>query len=191
MRPHRGQPTRPPPPLGFSGQEHWSGLPFPSPKHESESEVAQSCLTLHDPTDPMDGGSSIHGIFQARVLEWGAIAFSTSSSYKGTNPIMRARSSWPHLTISQIRLIISLLAHGLRSCILQVAEQGLVSCGTGVQLPWSMWGRPRQGIKLVPLVLQGGLSTTGPPGKLCFLFCNAKRGVWKSWMTWGTLVLVP
>ena len=35
--------------LGFSRQEHWSGLPFPSPMHESESEVAQSCLTLSDP----------------------------------------------------------------------------------------------------------------------------------------------
>ena len=35
-----------PPSLGFSRQEHWSGLPFPSPMHESESEVAQSCLTL-------------------------------------------------------------------------------------------------------------------------------------------------
>ena len=45
-------------------------------KVKSESEVAQSCPT---PSDPMDGslpGSSIHGIFQARVLEWGAIAFS-------------------------------------------------------------------------------------------------------------------
>ena len=36
---------QPPPSLGFSRQEHWSGLPFPSPMHESESEVAQSCLT--------------------------------------------------------------------------------------------------------------------------------------------------
>ena len=62
--------------LGFSRQEHWSGLPFPSPMHESESEVAQSCPTLSDPMDCSLPGSSIHGIFQARVLEWGAIAFS-------------------------------------------------------------------------------------------------------------------
>ena len=62
--------------LGFSRQEHWSGLPFPSPMHESESEVAQSCLTVSDPVDCSPPGSSIHGIFQARVLEWGAIAFS-------------------------------------------------------------------------------------------------------------------
>ena len=62
--------------LGFSRQEHWSGLLFPSPMHESEREVAQSCLILSDPKDCSLPGSSIHGIFQARVLEWGAIAFS-------------------------------------------------------------------------------------------------------------------
>ena len=45
-------------------------------KVKSESEVAQSCLTLSDPMDCSLPGSSIHGIFQARVLEWDAIAFS-------------------------------------------------------------------------------------------------------------------
>ena len=68
--------------LGFSRQEHWSGLPFPSPVHERESEVAQSCLTLSDPTDCSLPGSSIHGVFQAGVLEWGAIAFSRIISRK-------------------------------------------------------------------------------------------------------------
>ena len=58
--------------LGFSRQEHWSGLPFPSPMRESV--VAQSCPTPSDPMDCSPPGSSIHGIFQARVLEWGAIA---------------------------------------------------------------------------------------------------------------------
>ena len=48
--------------------------------HESESEVAQLCPTLGDPMDRSLPGSSIHGIFQARVLEWGAIAFSVTSS---------------------------------------------------------------------------------------------------------------
>ena len=63
--------------LGFSRQEHWSGLPFPSPMNEceSESEVIQSCPTLSNPMDCSQPGS-IHGIFQARALEWGAIAFS-------------------------------------------------------------------------------------------------------------------
>ena len=46
-------------------------------KMKSESEVAQSCPTLSDPMDCSLPGSSVHGIFQARVLEWGAIAFST------------------------------------------------------------------------------------------------------------------
>ena len=59
-----------PPSLGISRQEHWSGLPFPSPMRESE--VAQSCLTLSDPMDCSPPGSSVPGIFQARVLEWGA-----------------------------------------------------------------------------------------------------------------------
>ena len=45
-------------------------------KVKIESEVTQSCLTLSDPMDCSLLGSSIHGIFQARVLEWGAIAFS-------------------------------------------------------------------------------------------------------------------
>ena len=49
-------------------------------KVKSESEVAQSCLTLSDPTDCSLPGSSIHGIFQAGVLEWGAIAFSNLDS---------------------------------------------------------------------------------------------------------------
>jgi len=48
-------------------------------KVKSESEVAQSCPTLSDPVDCSLPGSSVHGIFQARVLEWGAVAFSNDS----------------------------------------------------------------------------------------------------------------
>ena len=64
--------------LGFSRQEYWSGVQFPSPMHGSEkqSEVAQSCPPLSNLMDCSLPGSSVHGIFQARVLEWGAIAFS-------------------------------------------------------------------------------------------------------------------
>ena len=51
--------------------------------HESESEVAQSCLTLSDPMDCSLPGSSIHGVFQARVLEWCAIAFSNDYTVIG------------------------------------------------------------------------------------------------------------
>jgi len=51
-------------------------------KVKSEREVAQSCPTLSDPMDCSLPGSSIHGIFQARVLEWGAIAFFTITGEK-------------------------------------------------------------------------------------------------------------
>ena len=50
-------------------------------KVKRESEVAQSCPTLSDPMDCSLPGSSVHGIFQARVLEWGAIAFSAMEYY--------------------------------------------------------------------------------------------------------------
>ena len=49
-------------------------------KVKSESEVAQSCLTLSDPMDCSLPGSSVNGIFQARVVEWGAVAFSVDES---------------------------------------------------------------------------------------------------------------
>ena len=67
-----------PPSLGFSRQEHWSGLHFllQCRKVKNESEVAQSCPTLSDPMNCSLPGSSVHGIFQARVLEWVVIAFS-------------------------------------------------------------------------------------------------------------------
>ena len=63
---------------GFSRQECWSGLSFPSPMHESEKGKGSHSV-VPDSGDPMDcslPGPSIHGIFQARVLESGAIAFS-------------------------------------------------------------------------------------------------------------------
>ena len=72
-----------PPSLGFSRQEHWSqGCHFllQCMKMKSESEVAQSCPTPSDPMDCSLPGSSVRGIFQARVLEWGAIAFSKNLS---------------------------------------------------------------------------------------------------------------
>ena len=52
-------------------------------KVKSESEVAQSCPTLSDPMDCRLPGSSVHGVFQARVLEWAAIAFSAHSLLVG------------------------------------------------------------------------------------------------------------
>ena len=67
-----------PPSLGVSRQEQWSGCHFllQCMKVKSESEVAQSCPTLCDPMHCSPPGSSVHGIFQARVLEWDANTFS-------------------------------------------------------------------------------------------------------------------
>ena len=78
MRPHRRKPTRLPRPWDSPGKNTGVGCHFllQCMKVKSEMEVAQSCPTLSDPMDYSPPGSSIHGIFQARVLEWGAIAFS-------------------------------------------------------------------------------------------------------------------
>ena len=78
MRPHRWQPTGLPCPWDSPGKNTGVGCHFllQSIKVKSEREVAQSCPTPSDPMDCSLPGSSIHGIFQARVLEWGAIAFS-------------------------------------------------------------------------------------------------------------------
>ena len=76
---HRRQPTGLPCPWDSPGNNTGVGCHFllQCMKLKSESEVAQSCLTLHDPMDCSSPGSSVHGILQARVLEWVAIAFST------------------------------------------------------------------------------------------------------------------
>ena len=78
VRPHRRQPTRLPRPWDSPGKKTGVGCHFllQCMKVKSESEVAQSCPTLSNPMDCSLPGSSVHGIFQARVLEWGAIAFS-------------------------------------------------------------------------------------------------------------------
>ena len=78
LRPHGLQPTRLLRPWDSPGENTGVGCHFllQCMKVESESEVVQSCLTLSDPMDCSVPGSSIHGIFQATVLEWGAIAFS-------------------------------------------------------------------------------------------------------------------
>ena len=72
--------------MGFSRQEYWSGMPLPSPLKvyrplpmlaaaAAGAKSLQLCPTLCDPIDCSLPGSSVHGIFQAGVLEWDAIAF--------------------------------------------------------------------------------------------------------------------
>ena len=78
VRPHRQQPTRLCRPCDSPGKNTGVGCHFllQCMKVKSESEVTQSCPTPSDPMDYSLPGSSIHRIFQARVLEWVAIAFS-------------------------------------------------------------------------------------------------------------------
>ena len=84
VRLHRRQPTRLLRPWDSPGQNTGVGCHFllQYMKEKSESEVTQSCPTLCDPMDCSLPGSSVHGIFQARVLEWGAIAFSQNKLEK-------------------------------------------------------------------------------------------------------------
>ena len=84
MRPHRWQPTRLPHPWGSPGKNTEVGCHFllQCLKVKRASEVAQSCPTLSDPMDCSLPGSSIHGIFQARVLEWVAISFSNNELFE-------------------------------------------------------------------------------------------------------------
>ena len=78
VRPHRRQPNRLPRPWDSPGKNAGVGCHFllHCMKVKSESEVTQSCPTPSDPMDCSPPGSSVYGIFQARVLEWGAFAFS-------------------------------------------------------------------------------------------------------------------
>ena len=83
VRPHREQPTRLPRPWDSPDKSTGVRCHFllQCMKVKSESEVTQSCPTLIDPMDYSPPGSSIHGIFQARVLEWDAIVFSVKSAW--------------------------------------------------------------------------------------------------------------
>ena len=95
VRPQRRQPSRLPCPWDSPGKNTGVGCHFllQFMKVKSESEVAQSCLTCRDPMDCSPPGSSIHGIFQARVLEWVVIAFS-SVYEKSVEKIHTAQNSW-------------------------------------------------------------------------------------------------
>ena len=97
--PHRRRPTWLPRPWDPPGMNTGVGCHFllQCMKVKSESDVAQSCLTLCDPVDCSLPGSSVHWIFQARVLEWVAIAFSVSSLIRDQTcvPCNRSMESSP------------------------------------------------------------------------------------------------
>ena len=112
VRPHWQQPTRLPRPWDSPGKNTWVGCHFllQCVKMKSQSEVAQSCLTLSDPMDCSLPGSSVHGSFQARVLEWGAIAFSVKvqrNSLNNPEMILRKLKVVSESSIPKINLITS------------------------------------------------------------------------------------
>ena len=111
-------------------------------KGKSESEVAQSCPTLCNPMDCSPPGSSIHGIFQARVLEWGAIAFSGITAY--------LLLKWPQASFCQHGIhLISLWIRICKELTPGVGDgQGGLGCcdswgckesDTTEQLNWTEW----------------------------------------------------
>ena len=93
---HRLQPTRLLHPWDSPGKNTGVGCHFllQGMKVKSESEVAQSCPTHRDPTDCSPPGSSVRGIFQARALEWGAIAFSDGFCAKDPLSLVAHLPSW-------------------------------------------------------------------------------------------------
>ena len=122
VRPRRRQPTRLRCPWDSPGKNIGVGCHFllQSMEVKSESEVAQSCPTLPDPMDCSLLGSSIHGIFRARVLEWGAIAFSAkhnetiTKSANFTAFSVKERRSY-RLSSQAINLILPIIFSNLTS----------------------------------------------------------------------------
>ena len=108
VRPHRWQPTRLPRPWDSPGKNTRAGCHFllQCMKVKSESEVTQSCPTLRDPMDCSPPGSSVHGISQARILEWGA-PFSPVGDLcnPGIKPASSALTGW-FFTIEPVKNII-------------------------------------------------------------------------------------
>ena len=106
VQPHRQQPTRLPGPWDSPGKNTGVGCHFllQCMKVKSESEVAQSCLTLRDPMDCSLPSSSIHGSLQARVLEWAAIAFSELNKLGG---LKQQKCSFSHFRRQKTKIKVS------------------------------------------------------------------------------------
>ena len=163
--PQRWQPTRLPHPWDSPGKNTGVGCHFllQCMKVKSESEVAQSCLTLSDPVDCSLPGSSVRGIFQARVLEWGAIAFSEwyitaikKNVFESVYCFMSGRRQW-HPT----PVLLPGKSHGWRSLVgcsprgreeLNMTEQlhfhfslSCIAEGNGSPLQCSCLENPRDG----------------------------------------------
>ena len=170
VRPHRQQPTRLLCPWDSPGKNTGVGCHFllQCMKVKSESEVAQSCPTLSNPMDCSLPGSSVCGIFQARVLEWGAIA--SQGGCKEPLCLLFLKSC------GEIHVMCTCVLSHVRfyATPWAVAHQAPVSVGFPRKEYWSglpfptPGDLPDPGIKPVSLAspaLAGGFFTTVPPGK--------------------------
>ena len=131
MRPHRQQPTRLLCPWDSPGKNTGVGCHFllQCRKVKSETEVAQLCPTLLDPMDCNLQGSSVHGIFQARVLEWGAIAFSVTN----LDSILKSRDITLPTNVHLVKAIFfPVFMYGCESWTIKKAEElMLLNFGVG------------------------------------------------------------
>ena len=118
VQPHRWQPTRLPRPWDSPGKNTGVGCHclLQCMKVKSEKEVAQSCPTPSNPMDCSLPGSSVHGIFQARVLEWGAIAFSSKRWRSVKCMHMKNWISIAYLLLKDFTILFHLLNQSLPSC---------------------------------------------------------------------------
>ena len=137
VQPHRRQPTRLPRPWDSPGKNTGVGCHFllQCMKVKSQSEVAQSCPTPSDPRDCSLPGSSIHGVFQARVLEWGAIAFSDfMHSVRHMLILIRPPLSSPwclYILFSSLCFCFCFVNQKMRRCEFVLCEGHAFSTGGG------------------------------------------------------------
>ena len=138
--PHRQQPTRFPCPWDSPGKNTGVGchLLLQYMRVKSESEVAQSCPTLHDPMDCSLPGSSAHRIFQARIPEWGAIAFSQLQPFRSDQSLSRVRLfATPWIAARQASLSITNSRSSLRLTSIEsvMPSSNLILCCPLLLLP--------------------------------------------------------
>ena len=151
VRPQRRQPTRLPRPWDSPGKNTGVGCHFllRCMKVKSESEVAQLCPTLSDPLDCSLPGSSVYGIFQARVLEWGATAFSIHGFryhfYAENSPFLGETPFW--FLFPYIQLLSQYFSHPTLNTYLPLKPPREGS-------PHPSWGTgPNPGSSFTPLSL--------------------------------------
>ena len=168
VQPHRRQPTRLPRPWDSPSKNTGVGCHFllQRMKVKSESEVAQACPTHRDPMDCSLPGSSIHGIFQARVLEWLAIAFSINT---------------PTCMLSHFSTVWLFVTPWTVAC------QAPLSVGFSRKEYWSGWPFPSPGdlphpgaepTSLTSLPLAGGLFTTSATSVHGIRTCQGPEFIW-------------